>query len=90
MHIAKYLDIRGIKAPVRANREISLLSHIFSYAMCWGQIDRNPCLGVAKHPEKGRNRYISDQEFEGVKKLSSDRFNLHSNGFCIHNSTEKG
>ena len=72
MHIAKYLDIRGIKAPIRANREISLLSHIFSYAMRWGQIDRNPCIGVAKHPEKGRDRYISDPEFEGVKKLSSD------------------
>ncbi len=72
MHIAKYLDIRGIKAPIRANREISLLSHIFSYAMRWGQIDRNPCLGVAKHPEKGRDRYITDQEFESVKKLASD------------------
>ena len=71
-HIAKYLDIRGIKAPVRANREISLLSHIFSYAMRWGEIDRNPCLGVAKHPEKGRDRYISDQEFEGVKNLASE------------------
>lgn len=71
-HIAKYLDIRGVNAPIRANREISLLSHIFSYAMRWGQIDRNPCLGVAKHPEKGRDRYISDHEFEGVKKLASD------------------
>lgn len=71
-HIAKYLDIRGLKAPIRANREISLLSHIFSYAMRWGLIDRNPCLGVAKHTEKGRDRYISDQEFEAVKKLSSE------------------
>lgn len=71
-HIAKYLDIRGLKAPVRANREISLLSHIFSYAMRWGLVDRNPCLGVAKHTEKGRDRYISDQEFEAVKKLSSE------------------
>lgn len=72
MHIAKYLDIRGIKAPIRANREISLLSHIFSYAMRWGQIDRNPCLGVAKHPEKGRDRYITDKEFESVKSISSE------------------
>ncbi len=72
MHIAKYLDVRGVKAPIRANREISLLSHILSYAMRWGQLDRNPCLGVAKHPEKGRDRYITDQEFESVKKLASD------------------
>lgn len=71
-HIAKYLDLRGIKSKVRANREISLLSHMFSYAMRWGMIDRNPCIGVAKHPEKGRDRYITDQEFEGVKKLASE------------------
>lgn len=71
-HIAKYLDIRGLKAPIRANREISLLSHMFSYAMRWGQVDRNPCLGVAKHAEKGRDRYITDQEFESVKKLASE------------------
>ena len=71
-HIAKYLDIRGLKAPIRANREIALLSHIFSYAMRWGQADRNPCLGVAKHTEKGRDRYITDLEFESVKKLASN------------------
>jgi integrase len=71
-HIAKYLDIRGLNAPIRANREVSLLSHMFSYAMRWGQVDRNPCLGVAKHPEKGRDRYITDQEFEAVKNIASD------------------
>lgn len=75
-HIAKYLDIRGLKAPIRANREISLLSHIFSYAMRWGLIDRNPCLGVAKHPEKGRDRYISDNEFESVKNLASELISI--------------
>ena len=71
MHIAKYLDVRGVKAPVRANREISLLSHIFSYGMRWGMVDANPCIGVAKHTEKGRDRYVSDAEFEGVKNLAS-------------------
>jgi integrase len=45
---------------------------MFSYAMRWGQIDRNPCLGVAKHSEKGRDRYITDNEFEVVKNIASD------------------
>jgi integrase len=71
-HIAKYLDIRGLKAPIRANREIALLSHIFSYAMRWGQLDINPCIGVAKHPEKGRDRYITDHEFDSVRKIASE------------------
>jgi integrase len=71
-HIAKYLDTRGLKSQVRANREISLLSHMFSYGMRWGITDRNPCIGVAKHKEKGRDRYILDAEFEGVKKIAGE------------------
>src|SRR3546814_19213660 len=71
-HIAKYLDTRGIKSKVRANREISLLSHMFSYGMRWGITDRNPCIGVAKHKEKGRDRCILDAEFEGVKKIAGE------------------
>jgi integrase len=72
MHVAQYLDIRGEKAPVRANREVSLLSSIFGYAMRWGALDSNPCRGVKKHPEKGRDRYISDAEFEGVKAIAGE------------------
>lgn len=71
-HIAKYLDTRGKTSPVRANREISLLSHIFSYGMRWGAIHRNPCLGVARHKETGRDRYITDSEFAGVKSIASE------------------
>lgn len=71
-HIAKYLDTRGQTSKVRANREISLLSHIFSYGMRWGAINSNPCLGVAKHKEKGRDRYIMDNEFENVKSIAGE------------------
>ncbi|BCM23821.1 integrase [Methyloradius palustris] len=71
-HIAKYLDTRGQKSTVRANREISLLSHIFSYGMRWGAVNSNPCIGVAKHKEKGRDRYIMDAEFEGVKSIAGE------------------
>lgn len=71
-HIAKYLDTRGLKSKVRANREISLLSHIFSYGMRWGMIHSNPCFGVTKHKEKGRDRYVMDSEFEGVKNIAGE------------------
>lgn len=71
-HIAKYLDTRGKTSQVRANREISLLSHIFSYGMRWGVVNLNPCIGVAKHREKGRDRYIMDNEFEGVKNIAGE------------------
>ena len=72
VHIAQYLDKRGVKSKVRANREISLLSHIFSMGMRWGMVTLNPCIGVAKHKEVGRDRYIMDNEFEGVKAIAGD------------------
>lgn len=71
-HIAQYLDTRGKTSQVRANREISLLSHIFSYGMRWGSVNSNPCIGVAKHKEKGRDRYITDAEFEAVKGIAGE------------------
>ena len=62
VHVAKYLDLRGHAAPVRANREKSLLSHMFSMAMRWGIVDSNPCRGVARNPEKPRDRFVTDKE----------------------------
>ena len=62
VHVAKYLDLRGQNAPVRANREKSLLSHMFSIAMRWGIVDTNPCKGVARNTEKPRDRFVTDAE----------------------------
>ena len=62
-HVAKYLDLRGKDAPVRANREKALLSHIFTMGMRWGIVDSNPCKGVHRNKEGKRDRYITDEEF---------------------------
>lgn len=62
VHVAKYLDMRGKTAPVRANREKSLLSHIYSMAMRWGIVDNNPCRGVARNTETPRDRFVTDKE----------------------------
>lgn len=71
-HVAKYLRERGEKASVRANREKSLLSHAFTIAMTeWGMVDMNPCLGVPRNPEYGRNRYVTDGELEVVRNLGN-------------------
>ena len=60
-HINQYLDQRDAK--VSANREIKLLSSIYRYAIGWGLCRSNPCIGAFYHPEKERDRYISDDEF---------------------------
>jgi len=65
--VRRYLDTRGLKAKVRANREKALLSHVFNCAREWGYTDAaNPCAGVKGHKEIGRDRYVEDAEFKAV------------------------
>lgn len=71
MHVREYMDIRGQKAKVRANREKALLSHIYNKAREWGYTAmQNPCQGVKGFKEMGRSRYVSDAEFDLVKAHS--------------------
>jgi integrase len=54
-------------APVRANREISLLSHIINWARERGLTKMaNPCAGVGRNKETGRERYIDDAEYDAI------------------------
>ena len=63
--IAQYRDARS--APVRANREIALLSHAFNMAREWGITDReNPCRGVKRNKEAPRDVYITDEVWLAV------------------------
>lgn len=64
-HVAKYRDART--APVRANREIATLSHIFNIAREWGlSINENPCQGVRKNKEVPRDFYANDAIWSAV------------------------
>jgi integrase len=78
LHIRQYREWRStdrvnaegrkIKgAKVRANREIALFSHIWNMAREWGATDRsNPCAGVKRNRETGRDIYIYDEEFLAI------------------------
>lgn len=51
--------------PVEANRRLALLSKCFSYAadeLEWIAHGDHPVRGVRRYPEKGRRRYLSDDE----------------------------
>jgi integrase len=64
-HIAQYRDART--APVRANREIALLSHVFNMAREWGFTKRdNPCRGVRKNKEAPRDYYAEADVWDAV------------------------
>lgn len=66
-HIAQYRDKRSAK--VRANREISLLSHIFNCAREWGYTAKeNPTRGVRKNKEQPRAFYADKAVWDAVLK----------------------
>jgi integrase len=66
-HIALYRDERGAKAPVRANREIALFSHVWNLAREWGYTAKeNPVKGVRKNKEKPRDFYADDTVWGAV------------------------
>jgi len=66
------MDLRAEQnAPVAANREKELLSHVLTYAIRWGVINTNPCAHVKRIKVKRRDRYIEDWEFEAVLRIAS-------------------
>lgn len=66
INVRQYLDWRK-SAPVRANREKALFSHIFNFAREKGMTDKaNPCAGIKGNKETGRNIYIDDDVFRAV------------------------
>lgn len=52
--IARYLRVERANAPVRANRENSLLSNLLNVAINRGDIDINPCKQVRRNQETPR------------------------------------
>ena len=63
-HVHGYLDYRR-NTPVSANRDIKLLSHMFSKCIRWGILENNPCTGkkIEYFKEYPRDRYVNDEEF---------------------------
>jgi len=70
-YVAQYRDRRGVKAPVRANREISLLSHVWNLAREWGYTAKeNPVRGVRKNKETPRDFYADDAVWSAVRNCA--------------------
>jgi len=76
VHIAKYIAWRSRgdaqrsirAAPVRANREISWLSAAWNWGRSQGVTSLpNPCDGVRRNKEIGRDVYIEDDELAAIK-----------------------
>lgn len=64
--IADYRDNRSIAAPVRANRELSLLSVCYSWMIEKGLVPgltANPVASIARNSERPKDRYVEDGEY---------------------------
>ncbi len=65
-HVHQYMRWRR-GAPIAANRERALLSHIWNWARRQGYTNQpNPCRGVNGNPEHPRDVYVEDDVFAAV------------------------
>ncbi|MCC2632131.1 MAG: integrase family protein [Ramlibacter sp.] len=62
--VARYLRVHRADAPVRANREVAVLSNLFNLAVERGDIERNPCREVRRNPEDPRTRLVEKAELQ--------------------------
>jgi len=58
------LDRIGDRAPIVRNRVQGALSRLFNFAAERGVIDDSPCTRIRKIPEKGRTRFLNDEEIK--------------------------
>lgn len=66
VNVRQYLRWRK-DAPVRANREKALLSHIWNYARDEGYTDKpNPCAGIKGFKETGRDVYVEEDVYRAI------------------------
>lgn len=72
MHVAA-IKTEFSKTPAMANRMISFLRVVFQYAVEWQRVETNPCVGIKRHKEQARGRYITDDEFHAIREAAEHR-----------------
>lgn len=65
------LKLHMADTPNMSNRVISVLRAVFTYALEQQIVDSNPCIGVRRHLEHKRDRYITHGEFQAICENSS-------------------
>lgn len=65
------LKVHWAKIPNMANRRLSLLRQIFALAVEWQIVNSNPCVGIRRHKEAKRGRYLTDAEYAAVWRAGS-------------------
>lgn len=71
--IARYLRIERADAPVRANRENSLLSNLMNVAIERGELDVNPCKQVRRNQEMPRRVEPEADQIQALVKFAYEK-----------------
>lgn len=80
-HQVKQMHIAGIKdalsaTPNMANRCVSFLRLVFAKALERQLVESNPCLGILRHTEKKRDRYLTDDELARIYVVAGERLKV--------------
>ncbi len=71
-HVAK-IKTDGAATPNMTNRVVSLLRTLFGYWVESQLCDGNPCVGVKRHDEGKRTRYLTDAEWWSIHAAAGPR-----------------
>lgn len=74
-HIAAF-KLAGGDSPNMTNRKLSFLRTVFNYAVEWQLVDSNPCIGIKRHDEKKRDRYLTDEEVAAIRAKAAPRLQV--------------
>ncbi len=56
--------------PNMGNRILSVLRQVFALAVEWQEVDSNPCIGIRRHAEARRTRYLTDAEYQAIRQAA--------------------
>lgn len=81
-------DVAKIKlslaeTPNMANRILSVLRIVMQHAVEWQLIDSNPCIGIKRHAERGRRRYLGDAELADIHAHAGPRLRVIIELLCL-------
>lgn len=68
----RYLAIANASGRAAATNAWRSLSAFFGWAMRQGLVDRNPCLGVERFPDRQRDRVLSAVELKALWEATAD------------------
>lgn len=71
-HVAE-IKVSLRDTPNMANRCLSVLRVVFQHAVEWQLVDSNPCIGIRRHTEAKRGRYLTDDELAAIRGKAGPR-----------------